>query len=98
MYGEEVPHEELFYHSTDFWRICGVNFRVMDDEVFVEEVRRRPKMVCGSCRGRMGRWRCYNGGDGGECIHCEKERVFDGRTERCVYDMDVPWDDERWFE
>ena len=98
MYGEEVPHEKQFYDSGDHWRICGVNFRVMDDELFKDEVRKRPKLVCGSCRAKVGRWQCYNAGDGGECLHCEKERVVEGKTEPCAYDMDIVWDDERWFE
>ena len=98
MYGEEIPYEHKFYDSQDFWRICGVNFRVMDDEVYVREVRKKPRLTCGGCRAKAGRWECFNAGDGGVCIHCEKERAVEGKSVECVYDADIPWDDERWFE
>ncbi|KAF1976777.1 hypothetical protein BU23DRAFT_551233 [Bimuria novae-zelandiae CBS 107.79] len=98
MYGEEVPHEELIYSSDDFWRLCGVNYRVMEDELFVRDVRQKPKLICGPCRSRAGRYECFNAGDGNECIHCERDRKLEGREVECVYDMDIPWDDERWFE
>ncbi|KAL1610846.1 hypothetical protein SLS60_002517 [Paraconiothyrium brasiliense] len=89
MYGEEVPFEEVFYDSDHFWRVCGVNFRVMDDEVFVEEVKKKPKMACAPCRDRVGRWECYNAGDGSICLHCERDSRIDGREVECVYDVDT---------
>lgn len=98
MYGEEIPYEHKWYDSEDYWRIRGMNFRVLDDEAYVSEVQKKPKMTCGSCKSKPGRWVCFNAGDGSVCIHCEKERVVDGKTGECVYDADIPWDDERWFE
>lgn len=92
MYGEEVPFEEKFYDSNDSWRVSGLNFRVMDDEVFIEEVKKKPRMVCGACRDRMGRSECFNAGDGSICIHCERDMRdggIDGRDVECVYDMDT---------
>jgi hypothetical protein len=89
MYGEEVPFEEKFYESDHFWRVCGVNFRVMDDEVFVEEVKQKPRMVCAACRDRMGRSECFNAGDGSICIHCERDSSIEGREVECVYDLDT---------
>ncbi|KAJ4349448.1 uncharacterized protein N0V89_008063 [Didymosphaeria variabile] len=95
MYGEEVPFEERFYDANHFWRVCGVNFRVMDDEMFVEEVKKGPKMVCTPCRERLGRWECFNAGDGSSCIHCERDSRIDGRDVECVYDVDtVAWGNE----
>ncbi|KAF2439320.1 hypothetical protein P171DRAFT_448170 [Karstenula rhodostoma CBS 690.94] len=92
MYGEELPFEEKFYDSDDFWRVCGLNFRVMDDEVFVEEVKKKPRMVCTGCKDRMGRSECFNAGDGSMCIHCERDKRdsgIDGRDIECVYDVDA---------
>ncbi|KAL5424887.1 hypothetical protein PMIN07_012227 [Paraphaeosphaeria minitans] len=98
MYGEEVPFEEIFYDSDDFWRVSGVNFRAMDDEVFVEEVKKKPRMVCATCRDRMGRPECFNAGDGSICIHCERDMRdggMDGRDIECVYDVDTSaWPEE----
>lgn len=95
MYGEDVPHETLFYHSDDFWRIRGINFRVMDDDLFVEEVKKKPKMCCVPCKtkpGRPGRGRleCHNSGDGSMCIHCERDKYVEGKDVECVYDDDLP--------
>ncbi|KAL5372252.1 hypothetical protein DPSP01_013648 [Paraphaeosphaeria sporulosa] len=92
MYGEEVPFEEKFYDSDDFWRVSGLNFRVMDDEVFVEEVKKKPKMVCAGCKDRMGRSECFNAGDGSICIHCERDMRdggIDGNDIQCAYDVDT---------
>lgn len=92
MYGEEVPFEEKFYDSDDFWRVSGLNFQVMDDEVFLEEVKKKPRMVCAACRDRTGRSECFNAGDGSACIHCERDRrdsdIYDREIE-CVYDVDT---------
>lgn len=95
MYGEEEPFEEKFYDSDDFWRVCGVNFRVMDDEVLVEAMKQKPKMVCVPCRDRLGRGECFNAGDGSQCLHCERDSRLDGREVECNYDVDIcTWGDE----
>lgn len=79
MFGEEVPAEVQFYDSDNFWRLRGRNFRVVDDEDFQAEVKKRPKLICLQCLKKLPGWECHNSGDGSACIHCED----DGR--HCEY-------------
>ncbi|KAJ4299401.1 hypothetical protein N0V90_004646 [Kalmusia sp. IMI 367209] len=79
MLGEEVPFEEEIYTSNDYWRICGINFRVMDDDEFRREVNKKPRMKCEPCRAKRG-WECFNAGDGSVCIYCENRN-----HSHCVY-------------
>lgn len=68
MHDEEVPCEEQFYTSDDFWRFGGYNYRVMDDEEFRAEFEKKEKITCMPCE--MNGFDCFNGGDGEACLHC----------------------------
>ncbi len=53
MHGEELPVEELMYTSDDFWCFNGINYRIMDDENWRDELKKGKKLVvCKSCRTR----------------------------------------------
>jgi hypothetical protein len=74
MYGEDLPVEELMYDSDDFWRFNGINYRIMDDEQFRDELKKGKKLpVCLRCRKRgYGVDECMNLGDGSACLPCRQ--------------------------
>ncbi|RYN29743.1 hypothetical protein AA0112_g7022 [Alternaria arborescens] len=45
MHGEELPVEELMYTSDDFWRFNGINYRIMDDENWRDELKKGKKLA-----------------------------------------------------
>ncbi|KAI4712759.1 hypothetical protein J4E89_003028 [Alternaria sp. Ai002NY15] len=73
MEGEELPVEELMYTSDDFWRFNGINYRIMDDENWRDELKKGKKLVvCKRCRSRgLGVDECRSLGDGSACIPCK---------------------------
>jgi hypothetical protein len=73
MHGEELPVEELMYTSDDFWCFNGVNYRIMDDENWRNELRKGKKLaVCKRCRSRgLGVNECRSLGDGSACMPCK---------------------------
>jgi hypothetical protein len=74
MYGEDLPVEEMMYDSDDFWRFNGINYRIMDDEQFRDELKKGKKLpVCLRCRKRGdGVDECINLGDGSPCLPCRQ--------------------------
>jgi hypothetical protein len=83
MHGEELPVEEEMYNSDDFWRFNGINYRIMDDESWRNELKKGKKLrVCKACQRRgMGVDDCLSLGDGSACIPCRATSL-----EACEWD------------
>lgn len=76
MYGEELPVDEVMYNSDDFWRFNGINYRIMDDETWRNELKKGKKLrVCKTCQRRgMGVDDCLSLGDGSACVPCRDRK------------------------
>ncbi|KAL6707310.1 hypothetical protein ACN47E_004298 [Coniothyrium glycines] len=72
MYGEEVPSEKVIYNSDEFWRLNGIDYRVVDDEDFRRQLQGKANnYVCVQCKKRgFGMTDCMSAGDGSGCLRC----------------------------
>lgn len=52
MYGEEIPIEEVMYHSSDYWRFNGIDYQYTDDESLREQMKASKSGPCDSCKRR----------------------------------------------
>ena len=83
MYGEELPVEELMYHSDRFWHFNGIDYQIIDDRALRDTLREKGELImCIECRDN-GFPECYNVGDGSRCIDCTR------RMKRCGYERDA---------
>jgi hypothetical protein len=84
MHGEELPIEEQMYTSEDFWRFNEINYRVMDDEGWRDELKKGKKLfLCIRCRERgLSVDDCLNLGDGSACVPCRGESLRECTWER----------------
>lgn len=94
MYGEELPSEKVIYDSRDFWRLNGIDYRVVDDEAYRDQLKeKRNNYVCLQCKKRgFGVAECMSPGDGSGCLRCVQLR------HTCIWERDnegqlVPSDD-----
>lgn len=82
MYGEELPVEEVMYHSDRFWHFNGIDYRIIDDRALRDSLKVKGDLImCIECRD-LGLPECYNVGDGSRCIDCTR------RMKRCGYERD----------
>lgn len=73
MYGEELPVELIIYDSDDYWTFSGKDYRVVDDQRWLEKVE-RDLLVCPTCAGRgLSERECKQLGDGSRCQPCYRK-------------------------